>query len=419
MNRRIIITVVVSCLVLTAGIYFSLRYFAPETSGGPAESAQTQKVYYTCPMHPSVKKDGPGACPICGMTLVKMTEAIQENNNLKPVPGEVHITPGKELLANVSTAEALTEALNYEIHAVGRIDYAEPNRRKISMRFPGRIERLYVTYTGQRVSTGDPVADVYSPEAISAQQEYLLSKESYDGVKNEPEVISAGARELLEQSREKLLRWGFTTRQISSLDASQKPLTTLTIYSPIAGTVVRKNVEPQEYAAAGEDLFEVADLSSVWLYVDVYEQDIRSVSVGQRVEAANDANRGKKFRGNVTFISPSIDPASRTVRVRADVLNARGELKIDMYVNVTIHSALEATVVVPASAVISFGTRQIVWVAKREGVFEPRTVTSGVTSGGKTQVLEGLEAGERVAVSGGYLLDSESQMQDGDGGSND
>jgi Cu(I)/Ag(I) efflux system membrane fusion protein len=344
------------------------------------------------------------------MTLVKMTEGGHE---VKKEPGTVTLSPSRLLLANVATMAAGKRAMRNEIRAVGKIDYAEPNSREISMRFPGRIEHLYITYTGQRVWKGDPVADIYSPEAISAQEEYLLAKDSYDTVRNQTEFISSGAKDLLDQSREKLLRWGFTPAQISSLDSTHNPQTTLTMYSPIAGTVVKKNVDPQEYATAGENLFQVADLSTVWIYADVYEKDMRSVAIGQRMQAAIEAYPGKVFAGKVTFISPTVDPASRTVRVRADFPNPNGELKIEMFANVAIASDLAPTVVVPTSAVLSFGTRQIVWVQKQEGVFEPRNVTVGVSAGGETQILFGLAEGERVVVSGGYLLDSESQMQDG------
>ena len=448
MKRNMIIAVVSLCVVIAAGILLYPKIFAPaperkvlywtdpmlpgDRSDHPgkspmgmervpvyaedaasAESTVAKKIYYTCPMHPSVRKDGPGACPICGMTLVKMSEEVQEEKEEKSELGAVTLSATKQHLANIATVEVGRSALRHEIHAVGRIDYAEPNRKKISMRFPGRIERLYLTYTGQRVQSGDPVADVYSPEAISAQQEYLLAKDSYDTVMNENELISTGAKELLDQSRKKLLRWGFTPAQISALDVSRNPQGTLTIYSPIGGTVVRKNVEPQEYTSAGEDLFEVADLSTVWMYADVYEQDMRSVTVGQRIQASSDAYPGKSFTGRVTFISPAMDPASRTVRVRADVPNAGGELKIEMFVNVTISSTLSRAVVIPATALLSYGSRQIVWVQKKEGVFEPRNVTVGISAGGQTQILQGLNEGQRIVVSGGYLLDSESQMQDG------
>jgi len=299
------------------------------------------------------------------------------------------------------------------IRAAGRIDYAEPNFRHISSRFPGRLEKLYLTYTGQPVKKGDPVADLYSPEAISAQREYLLARESYLEVRESPEMISEGARSLLDEAREKLVLWGFTGAQLALLESTKEVKNSVTIYSPITGTVVKKNVDPQHYAGAGEDLYDVADLSSVWMVANAYEFDMQWLKVGQNVTATSDAYPGVKFSGSVNFISPTIDPATRTLSLRAQFSNPGDKLKPGMYVDVIIGITLPAAVVVPATALLSMGTRTVVWVQKGPEIFQPRIVQQGARAGDQVQILKGISEGERVVISGGYLLDSESELRIG------
>lgn len=385
-----------------------------------AEEAQSESVatggheeesYYTCPMHPSVRKDRPGACPVCGMALVKKTVEKNTSSAEKSAHGAVTVSASKQVLANVSTMVVKRMRLQKEIRAVGRIDYAEPNFRHISTRFPGRLEHLYLTYTGQKVRKGDPVADVYSPEAISAQQEFLLSLNSYSTSTDAQGAASSGAAALLEQSREKLVRWGITETQIAELQRSRKVKELVTIYSPITGTVLKKSVDPQHYAAAGEDIYDVADLSTVWVYADVYEYELKGLKGGQVVEATSEAYPGEVFRGKITFISPTIEPSSRTVSVRAQFPNPNEKLKPEMFVNAKIKIDLPISVAVPVTAVLSTGQRQVVWVKKTDGVFEPRLVTLGERAGNYYQILSGIYEGETVVTSGGYLIDSESQLQ--------
>lgn len=380
-----------------------------------AESSTTAELapgeYYTCPMHPQVHKDKPGACPICGMTLVKKAAARAMSESDVSGISTVSVSPSKQVLANVATSTAVKMALEKEIRAVGAIDYAEPNFKHISMRFPGRLDKLYLTYTGQAVRKGDPVAEVYSPEAISAQQEYLLAKDSYDEVKDQTDVISGGALTLLDQARQKLLRWDFTGKQIAELESTKVVAKTITIHSPISGTVLKKNVDPQYYAAAGENLYDVADLSTVWMYADVYEYELQHIKIGQAVEASTDTYPGRVFTGRVVFISPTIDPSSRTAKVRMEIPNPHLDLKVGMYVNALISVKFPETVVVPASAVLSTGSRQIVWVQKESGVFQPRAVTTGERTGDYVQILQGINEGDTIVTSGGYLIDSESQLE--------
>ncbi len=370
-----------------------------------------EQFYYTCPMHPFIHKDAPGACPVCGMTLIKKTQGVELSSTELKTMKEVSVSPSRQVLANVSTAVARRLSLNKEIRAVGTIDYAEPNLRHISIRFAGRIEKLHVTFTGQHVRKSDPVADVYSPEAVSAQQEYLLAKDSYDQVKDANEMILESARSLLERSKEKLSLWGFTEKQLQQLDQTKQANRTITIYSPISGTVTRKNAEVQQYVNAGENLFDIADLSVVWLNVDVYESEIHNLSIGQRVEATSDSYPDEVFIGKINFINPVIETASRTVKLRSEFTNVHEKLKPEMFLTAVLKIPISPAIVIPSTAVISTGTCQIVWVQKQEGVFEPRVVHVGQESGNSIQILSGLEEGETIVISGGYLIDSESQLQ--------
>jgi len=385
--------------------------YANESHAGSSTEALEDTSYYTCPMHLSVHKDKPGACPVCGMTLVKKTKQKDVDMNDFASLQSVSLSPTQRIIANVSTVKALRRNVSRDIQAVGVVSYAEPNYRRISMRFPGRLEKLYLAYTGQAVRKGDPVADVYSPEAISAQQEYLLSLDSDEQAKRGEQAFAASAQQMLEQSRQKLLQWGFTEEQIAGLKETRKVNYVVTIYSQVSGTVVKKSVDPQHYAATGEDMFDVADLSTVWILLDVYEKDIRFVSGGQSAQITTEAYPNEKFKGRVVFIDPVLNPETRTIRVRTEFSNPQGKLKPNMFVNATIAIPKANALVVPSSAVLSTGRRMVVWVEVKENIFEPRDIVVGSASEGFTVVLHGLEEGEVVVETGGFLIDSESALQ--------
>lgn len=366
---------------------------------------------YTCPMHPSVVSDKPGVCPICNMSLVKQSAQTEMSSREREEMEHIALSPTKQVLANVATTEVRSVRLTREISSVGKIDYAEPLFVHISTRFPGRLEKLHLNYTGQRVERGDPVADVYSPEAISAQREFLLALEAHEQAVANNRDPQFRTTTLLEESKQKLLLWGFTAKQIDDLTASRNVQAVVTIHSPVRGTVLKKNVDPQHYAATGEDLYDIADLSTVWLYLDVYEQDLHMVAVGQRVEAKSASFPGEIFSGTISFISPTLDATTRTVRIRASLSNPSGKLRPEMYMEASIRTLLPESLTIPASAVLFTGKRTVVWVEKETGVYEARLVTLGHRAGDSYIVLTGLEEGDLVVSSGGYLIDSESQLQ--------
>ncbi|MCX6143827.1 MAG: efflux RND transporter periplasmic adaptor subunit [Ignavibacteriales bacterium] len=379
--------------------------------GRQPESRQTQAVanqspqpteYYTCPMHPSVRSDKPGACPICHMTLVKVN-SNHASSDSSELSGAITMSAMERVLANISTAMVESKALIKEISAVGKIDLAESSTQQITARFGGRIERLFVSFVGQKVKMGEPVAEIYSPDAVAAQREFVVAM-------NSP-ANTSGESALLQQTRLKLKLLGFTDRQLNQLTKDQTPVTVVTIYSPIAGTVLKKNIHPQQYVATGESLLDVSDLRSVWLQLDIYESDIASLHIGQAVEASLDATPSLAVRGTISFISPTLDPATRTARVRAILDNPSGNLRPEMFAHARILVPLLNSLVVPTTAVVSNGKADVVWVEREPGHFEPRKVRLGERASDFYQILEGLQKGENVATRGAYLIDSESQLR--------
>ncbi len=374
----------------------------------PESSSTAQEEYYTCPMHPSVRKDKPGACPVCGMALVKKTAAKEMSDGDMASLEAVRLSSTQRVMANVATATVERRMLNKEINAVGVVEVAEPNFKHISSRFPGRLEKLYLSYTGQQVKAGDPVAEVYSPEAISAQQEFLLALQSQEISKTA--TLANTSTQLLEQAKQKLVLLGLD-RLIPELEQTRKAREIVTTYSPIRGTVLKKSVDPQHYTWVGEDMYDVADLSIVWMYLEVYEKDIRFVKIGQPVRMTSEAYPNEIFTGKVTFIDPTINNETRTVRVRAEFANLESKLKLGLYVKAQIMIPITDALVVPASAVLTTGKRTLVWIEVQENMFEPREVVVGAQTAAYYEVLGGLQGGEKIVVTGGFLLDSESQLQ--------
>jgi Cu(I)/Ag(I) efflux system membrane fusion protein len=345
------------------------------------------------------------------MALVKKSRQTNMDAGEVASLEAVSLSPTQRVIANVSVIPVKRQDFSRDVTAVGIVSYAEPNYQHITSRFPGRLERLYLSYTGQQVRKGDPVADVYSPEAITAQQEYLLALDSFEQAKQGTQSFLSSAEQLLYQSRQKLLQWGFLEKQIERLKQSRRVEYTVTIYSPVNGTVVKKSVDPQHYVGVGEDMFDVADLSTVWVYLDVYEKEIRFVEKGQRVLIKSDAYPFEMFEGDVVFVDPVVNPETRTIRVRAEFNNPAFKLKPNMFVTGTILIPKMKALVVPSSAIISTGKRTVVWVEVKENVFEPRDVVVGSMREGWSVILNGLDEGERVVETGGFLLDSESALQ--------
>jgi Cu(I)/Ag(I) efflux system membrane fusion protein len=315
-------------------------------------------------------------------------------------------------MANVSTEPVRRRAFVHTINSVGLVDYAEPSQAKVSARFRGRIEKLYVNFTGEVVRRGQPLFELYSPELVSVQREYVLARDAAGrestgmGQNGQQESLLAAARDRLR------IHYGLTQQQIEAISSKREAGSTVTFYSPIHGTVISKDVQEGQYVDEGMLLYQLADLSRVWAYLDVYEKNLRFIKRGQTVRMTTEAYPGEIFTGRVAFIDPALDAQTRTVRIRVDLDNSAGKLKPQMYMQAEISITVPHALVIPSSAILSTGKRNVVWIETKPNVFEPRNVVLGTSDGTYVQILDGLHEGEMVAAKGGYMLDSESQLQE-------
>lgn len=386
-----------------------------------AKQEQGASPLWTCPMHPFIIKDRPGSCPICGMDLIKKLNDAQQSVASNPEQqrqleqlGQIALSPTQRVLANVAVQEASSEALTKEITATGVVQYDQSRQAKVTAWIAGRIDRLQVAAVGAVVHKDRPVAELYSPELVASQQEYLLAVKSREQLKNSSlPAISQNGEGLVASARQRLMLYGVKEHQIRELERAGQPIIRLPIYTPLSGVVTEKLVQQGQYVNVGDPLFNIADLSRVWVELEVYENELPNLRVGQAVELTSSAAPGRPLVGRVTLIYPFLDPKTRTVRARVELPNPGLKLKPEMYVNALLKIGLGSTVVLPVSAVIDSGKRQLVWVEREPGVFEPRPVQIGQRSGDKLQILSGIKPGEKVAVSGAYLIDSESQLRGG------
>jgi Cu(I)/Ag(I) efflux system membrane fusion protein len=366
------------------------------------------KEEWTCPMHPSVVSDRPGACPVCHMDLVKKAEVKEISAAEEAMLRSVTLSPAQRVLANIRTVAATRRDLARPLDVVGVVDFAEPLQAAVSARFRGRIEKLHVNFTGAIVRRGQTLFEMYSPELVTTQQDYLIAlasrRDASTGGNDTPDRLLASIRDRL------VLHYGLDAGNIDQLEKSGTVQHSVAIPSPISGTVTMKNVQEGRYVDEGTAVYEIADLSRVWVYVEVPEQDLRFVKAGQQATLRSAAWSDEEFRGRVTFIDPVMKQETRTVRVRVECSNSGNRLRPGMYVNGSISTQPRETLVVPVNAVIRTGRRDVLWVEAGENRFEPRTVRLGTRSGDWYEIVDGLEEGEMVAESGGYLLDSESTL---------
>jgi Cu(I)/Ag(I) efflux system membrane fusion protein len=408
-KKFVIVTGVAAGLVLLAVIaIFYLR-------GVPSQSVGTEKVAVSktdSGPAPATEHQGhaPGSMP--GM-------APQGEPEKKPeeAPAEaptVEISPEKQQLIGVKIATVSVRPLNKVIKTVGRIEYDERRFRTVNTKVEGWIEKLYIDYTGRYVRQGEPMAELYSPELLATQEEYLNILKWRKGKGTETQtgsMISRDAEALVEAAKKRLQRYDISEAQIRELEQTGKARRTLTIYSPTNGYVVQKMALQGMRVMPGEKLFDVADLSTVWVIADVYEYELSSIRVGETASISLSYIPGKEFKSNIDYVYPMLSGETRTARVRFSIPNPDGRLKPQMYASVQVKISLGSKLAIPDDAVIDTGTRQVVYVDKGEGYFEPREVMLGLRAEGYREVLMGLKAGEKVAASATFLIDSESQLK--------
>jgi multidrug efflux pump subunit AcrA (membrane-fusion protein) len=392
--------------------------------GGETAIAAVDTEYW-CPMHPTIIRDKPDKCPICGMPLSKRKkgEGVDAEEALPPgVVSRVQLTPYKVVNAGVQTVEVSYQPLTKEITTVGSVEYDERKLARISARSAGksRIEKLYVNVTGQTVAKGEALADIYSPDLITTVQNLLDAHKS-------------GSRDIQSGARGRLRLWGIDDTQIDQIVRDGKPITHLTIRSPISGYVIKKYQVEGEYVEEGARLYDVADLSTVWIEAKVYEDQISFLKEGLPVTATTQAFPNREFCGTVAFIYPFLDTATRTVRVRFDMHNSGNELRRGMYATVTLQVpavqlnelAKDASpeqkrmydqslvLAVPERAVVDTGNRKIVYRESEQDTFEGVDVQLGPRCGAFYPVLRGLQPGDRVATAGSFLINAETRLTAG------
>lgn len=403
-------------ILLTVGAGGAYLWYSRSAGHGAGDTHEHGPLQFTCPMHPFIIKDKAGACPICGMDLVpvKKGDSGQTKGNGPEIPGHVSLSPSQMVMANVATAAVERAQLDKEISAVGIVQYDQSRQAKVTTWVAGRIDRLFVATVGAVVSKGRPVAELYSPDLVSAQQEYLLALKSREQLKDSSiQAISQGGDGLVSSARQRLKLLGVKDHQIAGLEKSGQPDIRLPIYTPLSGIVIEKLALQGQYVNVGDPLFTIVDLSSVWVEAEVYEADFPAIKIGQKVDIVSLSYPGKTFTGMVSFIYPFLDPKTRTVKVRVKIANPGLRLKPEMFVTVSLKIPLGDALVVPVAAVMDSGRRKVVWVEAKPGMFEPRDVQVGARVGDRLQILSGLARGDKVAASGGYLIDSEAQLQGG------
>ncbi len=383
----------------------------------PMAHGTMPKAEYTCPMHPAFVTDDPKVrCPECGMKLVpKNADAAPEHAAMPAdgVPGlkPVELSADRIQLIGMKTAVAMREPLSASIRTVGFVTASEKGVVSVNARFSGWIESLGAGDIGQFVQKGTVLATLYSPEAIGAQQQFLAAARWAEGKPVGPGQPVGTTPEFGRDNRQRLVLLGFAPEDIDAIAAAGAPSQTVNLRAPVSGYVAKKAALRGVYVQPGTELFQLADLSTVWLIADVYESEIGRVKIGQKAVLELPAYPGERFTGKVAFIYPALAAGSRTLQARIEFRNPGLKLLPGMYGDVVLDLGDQNAIVVPSEALVDTGEVQYVFVSKGSGRFEPRRVRAGWSGGGRVAVLEGLAEGERVVTTANFLLDSESRLR--------
>jgi RND family efflux transporter MFP subunit len=386
---------------------------------GAVNTSGRKVLYWVDPMHPAYKSDKPGIAPDCGMKLEPVyadgggptPEKAVGDLSAMPV-GTVQITPQKQQLIGVTYGEVERRGGSRAIRAVGKVVFDETRIQHIHTKIEGWIDQVFVDYTGQLVTKGQPLMTIYSPDMLASQRELLLAAKAKDTMKNNPLPAAFDQSEsLLQAARRRLELWDLSQAQIDQVLRTGEPIKNITLYSPIAGYVTDRKAFPQLKVMPDTDLYTIVDLDRVWIMADLFEYEAPNIHLGETARVSLQAIPGRTFAASVNYIQPQVDPMTRTLKVRLDMDNPGLILKPDMYADVEFQVSPPGELSVPADAVLDAGERKTVFVDRGNGFFEPRQVTVGERTGDRIQILSGLSAGERIVTSGNFLIDSESQMK--------
>jgi membrane fusion protein, copper/silver efflux system len=445
-------------LIVLIGIAQRIGWLKAQETAAAIGESRTGTVY-TCPMHPNIRQPNPGRCPICGMELVPASSA-----GAGALDGfAVEIAPAQRRIANIETAKVKSGPVDETLQTVGAIAIDESRQATIAAYVDGRLERLFADYTGVNINKGDHVAVLYSPQLFGAQVEYLEARRTLGIPAGNLQAVRQAQEALADNTLQRLREFGMTDEQLRQMEQEGKAQSRLTIYSPQGGTVVEKLAVEGNYVKAGDPIYRIAELSTVWLMLKLFPEDAAHVRFGQRVEATVQSLPGQTFLGRVAFIDPTVDVKTRTVNVRVELANDEGQLRPGDYAEARIQlpigpqgevfdadlagkwiSPMHPQIVrdeagqcpicgmdlvptseygfakepvpqpeslyVPRSAVLLAGGNSVVYAETKPGRFEIRPVTIGPILEDKIIILDGLEAGEKVATAGNFLIDSQMQL---------
>ncbi len=430
----------------------TILLFNKPSDGGTENAVQVSGQSWTCSMHPQVRLPKPVKCPICSMPLIPVKPAAKPESTSEDSGARMEISEHARAMSSVETVPVQRRKVTHEIRVVGKVQYNETALANITTRIEGYVERLFVDYTGIEVKSGDHLVEIYSPDLLVAQQELLIALDSQRNAN------------FVESAKRKLLLWGLTQEQVDDLVRDKKVSDQITLFSPIKGTVIEKLVVQKAMVKPGEMLYRLANLESVWVYLDIYEYELPWVQYGQIVETSSEAIPGQSYSGRVWFISPVLNEETRTVKVLININNTEHKLKPGMFVSAVIRAELLANgnpaptgvegqwscpmhplvlqpqagqcpvckmtleqipgtpasakpegeqlfLTVPVTAVLDSGMRKLVYVEKSKGQFAPVKIVTGPRTDDSYPVLSGLSEGDKVVTRGTFLLDSQFQIR--------
>ncbi len=397
--------VLLMAAVILAGYGYRRWYLRPVEAAGSAPKV----LYWVDPMHPWYKSDKPGIAPDCNMKLVPVYAGEEKKYQRRDT---MEISQDKQKLMGVEFATAEYESVAGSITAAAKVALDETKIAKVQPRLEGWIDKVFVDFTGKEVKKGDPMLTVYSPEALATQQEYLLAIKAKHVMEGSPVHDMMGSSEnLVAAARKRLQLWDITDRQIDEIGRTGRTLENLTLDSPISGFVMERNAFPKQRVTPDTVLYTVADLSTVWVIADVFEYEAANVKLNAPATLTLGYLPNRTFHGRVSYILPQVDPNTRTLKVRIQFDNPGYLLKPEMYGQVELRTGASKRLVVPGSAVLNSGDHQIVFMDKGAGRFEQRQVKIGAELDGRTEIVSGVQPGDRVVSAGNFLIDSESRLK--------
>jgi Cu(I)/Ag(I) efflux system membrane fusion protein len=416
MNRQTVVGVLVALVLGAAGGYWISSWFGgmARTPAAVEEKGADEPgvLFYRNPMNPAITSPVPARDEM-GMDYIPVY-ADEDTADRDEPAGTVKIDPVTVQNIGVRTALAEEQSLSRHIRAVGRVDFDEERLSRLHPKTEGWIEELYIDKTGEQIGKDAILLNIYSPQLVTSQQEYLLALNNLDVLRESPyEEIRRGAEELVSSTRERLELLDVPEHQIRELERSRQIKKNLHIHSPFDGVIINIGAREGQFVTPATELYKIADLSRVWVFADVYENEVPWIQAGDPVDMKLTAIPGRVFSGRVGYIYPYAEAKTRTIKVRLEFDNPEQLLKPDMFADVTIHAqrAIDA-VVIPTEAVVRSGEREQVFVVREPGKFEPREVKLGVSAKGMVQVIEGVSAGEQVVTSSQFLIDSESKLRE-------